>query len=169
MTNLSGIQIGIKNSENTKINMLEQDITQKRKDRHHITQEDFTPPEVIEMLFKDIPQDLYTDFSKTFCDPCAGIGNILVYVLNRRLEYCKSEDDILNALSTLYGVELMEDNLEELQYTLLTAILINSKYNSDTFISKIWEILKRNFVCSDAIDWDFENWCSNKLRANKLF
>ena len=63
--------------------MLEQDITQKRKDRHHITQEDFTPPEVIEMLFKDIPRDLYTDFSKTFCDPCAGIGNILVYVLNR--------------------------------------------------------------------------------------
>lgn len=149
--------------------MLEQDITQKRKDRHHITQEDFTPPEVIDMLFKDIPPDLYTDFSKTFCDPCAGIGNILVYVLNRRLEYCKSEDDILNALSTLYGVELMEDNLEELYYTLLNAILINSEYNSDIFISKIWEILKRNFVCSNAMEWNFEKWEKKKSNIIKLF
>ena len=149
--------------------MLERDITQKRKDRHHITQEDFTPPEVIEMLFKDIPQDLYTDFSKTFCDPCAGIGNILVYVLNRRLEYCKSEDDILNALSTLYGIELMEDNLEELHYTLLNAILINSEYNSDIFISKIWEILKRNFVCSCAMEWNFEKWEKKKSNIVKLF
>lgn len=149
--------------------MLEQDITQKRKDRHHITQEDFTPPEVIDMLFKDIPQDLYTDFSKTFCDPCAGIGNILVYVLNKRLEYCKSEDDILNALSTLYGVELMEDNLEELHYTLLNAILINSEYNSDIFISKMWEILKRNFVCSDAMEWNFEKWEKKKSNIVKLF
>lgn len=149
--------------------MLEQDITQKRKDRHHITQEDFTPPEVIDMLFKNITQDLYTDFSKTFCDPCAGIGNILVYVLNRRLEYCKSEDDILNALSTLYGVELMEDNLEELHYTLLNAILINSEYNSNIFISKIWEILKRNFVCSDAMEWNFEKWEKKKSNIVKLF
>ena len=149
--------------------MLEQDITQKRKDRHHITQEDFTPPEVIEMLFKDIPQDLYIDFSKTFCDPCAGIGNILVYVLNRRLEYCKSEDDILNALSTLYGVELMEDNLEELHYTLLNAILINSEYNSNIFISKILEILKRNFVCSDTMEWNFEKWEKKKSNIIKLF
>lgn len=149
--------------------MLEQDITQKRKDRHHITQEDFTPPEVIDMLFKDIPQDLYTDFSKKFCDPCAGIGNILVYVLNKRLEYCKSENDILNALSTLYGVELMEDNLEELHYTLLNAILINSKYNSDIFISKIWEILKRNFICSDAMEWNFEKWEKKKSNIVKLF
>lgn len=149
--------------------MLKHDVTQKRKDRHHITQEDFTPPEVIDMLFKDIPQDLYTDFSKTFCDPCAGIGNILVYVLNKRLEYCKSEDDILNALSTLYGVELMEDNLEELHYTLLNTILINSEYNSDIFISKMWEILKRNFVCSDAMEWNFEKWEKKKSNIVKLF
>ena len=149
--------------------MLEQDITQIRKDRHHITQEDFTPPEVVEMLFENVPQNLFTDFSKTFCDPCAGIGNILVYVLNMRLEYCKSEEDIINALSTLYGVELMHDNLEELHYTLLNTILINFEYNSDTFISKIWEILKRNFVCSDAMEWDFDNWKSKKFTSNSLF
>lgn len=149
--------------------MLEHDITQKRKDRHHITQEDFTPPEVIEMLFKDIPHDLYTDFSKTFCDPCAGIGNILHYVLSKRLEYCKSEDDILNALSTLYGVELMDDNLEELRERLYNIIEDNIDDISDDLNSKIWKILNTNFVCSDFFDWDFENWCSKKLNAVQLF
>lgn len=149
--------------------MLEQDITQKRKNRHHITQEDFTPPEVIEMLCKDIPQDLYTDFSKTFCDPCAGIGNILRYVLSKRVKYCKSEDDILNALSTLYGVELMEDNLEELKEYLYNIIKNNIDDISDDLNSKIWKILNTNFVCSDFFDWDFENWCSKKLNIVQLF
>lgn len=149
--------------------MLEQDITQKRKDRHHITQEDFTPPEVIDMLFKDIPQDLYTDFSKKFCDPCAGIGNILVYVLNKRLEYCKSENDILNALSTLYGVELMDDNLEELKEHLYNIIKDNIDDISDDLNSKIWKILNTNLVCSDFFDWDFENWCSKKINVVELF
>lgn len=149
--------------------MLEQDITQKRKDRHHITQEDFTPPEVIEMLFKNIPQDLYTDFSKTFCDPCAGIGNILRHVLSKRLEYCKSENDILNALSTLYGVELMEDNLEELKEHLYNIIKDNIDDISDDLNSKIWKILNTNFVCSNTFDWDFENWCSKKLNVVQLF
>lgn len=149
--------------------MLEHDITQKRKDRHHITQEDFTPPEVIEMLFKDIPQDLYIDFSKTFCDPCAGIGNILQYVLSKRIKYCKSEDDILNALSTLYGVELMDDNLEELRERLYNIIKDNIDDISDDLNSKIWEILNTNLVCSDFFDWDFENWCSKKLNVVELF
>lgn len=30
--------------------MLEQDITEKRKDRHKITLEDFTPPEIVSLL-----------------------------------------------------------------------------------------------------------------------
>lgn len=30
--------------------MLEQDITEKRKERHKITQEDFTPPEIVSLL-----------------------------------------------------------------------------------------------------------------------
>ena len=149
--------------------MLEQDITQKRKDRHHITQEDFTPPEVIEMLFKDIPRDLYTDFSKTFCDPCAGIGNILVYVLNKRLEYCKSEDDILNALSTLYGVELMEDNTIELKQNILNCIIKHFDELSDDLLFNIDKILNDNFICSDATEWNFEKWRSRKMVINKLF
>ena len=30
--------------------MLEQDITEKRQERHKITQEDFTPPEIVSLL-----------------------------------------------------------------------------------------------------------------------
>ena len=149
--------------------MLEQDITQKRKDRHHITQEDFTPPEVIEILFENIPEDLFNDFSKTFCDPCAGVGNILMHVLNKRLEYCKTEDDIINALSTLYGVELMEDNVEELRNNLYNIIggvigIISSDLNT-----KIIEILNNNFVASDAFEWDFGSWCKKTSKVVSLF
>lgn len=146
--------------------MLEQDITQKRKDRHHITQEDFTPPEVIDILFKDIPQDLYTDFSKTFCDPCAGIGNIICFVLSERLKYCKSEKDIINALSTLYGVELMEDNVDELKDNIRNTICLKFEINN---FDNINNVINNNFVCSDFFEWDFENWRSTKITSNVLF
>ena len=33
--------------------MLEQDISEKRKERHHITQEDFTPKHIVELLCED--------------------------------------------------------------------------------------------------------------------
>ena len=64
--------------------MLNQDKTEIRKARHHMTQEDFTPPGIVEQMCSYFSEDLYKDFSKTVCDPCCGIGNILCFVIEKR-------------------------------------------------------------------------------------
>lgn len=146
--------------------MLEQDITQKRKERHHITQEDFTPIEIVKQLCDNLPNDLYTDFSKTFCDPCMGTGNIILYVLEKRLMICKSSNDVINALSTLYGVELMQDNVDECKERVLDLL---DKMNIDYDKSQAIKIMDKNLICSDFFEWDFENWRSKKIISNPLF
>lgn len=140
--------------------MLEQDISEKRKERHYITQEDFTPKHIVELLCENA-DDLFTNFSKTFLDPCAGIGNILLHVIEERLKHCNNDNDVINAISTCYGTELMEDNTEELKerlYKLLTSYNFN-------ITDEIKNIVNNNIVCTNFFKWDYENWCP--IKENK--
>ena len=98
--------------------MLKNDITDKRKERHQKTQEDFTPVEICRILFEG-QDELFSNFKKTFCDPCCGTGNIIRYLLRERLNYCKTSTDVYKALETIYGTELMEDNTEECKQKIL--------------------------------------------------
>ena len=138
--------------------MLKDDINEKRKARHAITQEDFTPEEICEILCSDC-DELFTDFSKTYLDPCSGTGNIIVYILKKRLEHCNTNEDVYNALRTMYGTELMEDNVEESNKNILYNIMIcTSKKHLDLDESVILDILKHNIVHADTFKWDYENW-----------
>lgn len=132
--------------------------TDIRKERHSITQEDFTPSEIVDILLQE-QEDLFTDFSKTFCDPCIGIGFIYLEILKKRLEYCKNTDDILKTVSTMYGTELMEDNVDECKKNILFEILkFTSSHNLDINDGEIMKILNHNIVCTDTFKWDYENW-----------
>lgn len=150
--------------------------TDVRKDRHHITQEDFTPPEIVDMLIEG-QDDLFNDFSKTFLDPCIGIGFIYIGVLKKRFDHCHTAKDILAAISTMYGTELMDDNVSECKDNIWNEI---SKFMADnnikytgkhgTFRDKVTEILDHNIVCTDTFKWDYENWCPIKeITVNPLF
>ena len=153
--------------------MLEQDISEKRKERHHITQEDFTPKHIVELLCENA-DDLFTNFSKTFLDPCAGIGNILLYVIEERLKHCNNDNDVINAISTCYGTELMEDNTDECRNRLYLLFkdfcdkqnLTEEQFNSAN--SKCNEILKHNIVCIDTFKWDYEKWKPLELEKKQL-
>jgi len=142
--------------------MLENQNTDKRKERHHITQEDFTPESVLKVLCPPDDDPLYHDFSLTFCDPCMGTGNIVLYVYKKRLNNAKTQKDIETALSTLYGVELMDDNVEEF-YEILKELL------QDRYTESIDKIAKHNFVGGiDSLnDWDFEHWRPKKKKKTK--
>ena len=141
--------------------MLKSDITKERKARHHITQEDFTPVEIVKEMCDMVSSEIFTNFSKTFCDPCCGIGNILCYVLEKRLQYCNSQEDKVKAISTIYGVELMQDNVDECKERI---------YNLVGKTPEIEKIVNHNIVCSDFFKWDFENWKPiNEQISVKLF
>lgn len=103
--------------------MLENDINDKRKERHHITQEDFTPDSIVDMMLDKLPQNTFTNFDTTVLDNSCGIGNFLVEVLKRRLKNCKTPDDAIGAIKSIYGVELMADNVEECRQRLYDTIL----------------------------------------------
>ena len=138
--------------------MLKDDITEKRKARHSITQEDFTPEAICEILCNDC-EELFKDFSKTYLDPCSGTGNIIVYILKKRLKYCNTNEDVYNALKTIYGTELMKDNVEESYKNILYNIMLcTSKKHLDLNESIILDILHRNIVCTDTFKWNYEEW-----------
>lgn len=139
--------------------MLDQDITEIRKARHAITQEDFTPEEIVKILYQEFPEELYIDFSKTILDPCAGIGNLLLYCIIKRIGNCNTPDDVYDAISTIYGTELMEDNVQEMHQRFLFKILeLTTEKGWDLSEKKILDILKHNIVCSDTFKWDYQHW-----------
>ena len=138
--------------------MLKDDINDKRKERHKKTQEDFTPVEICKILF-DGQDELLKNFNKTFCDPCCGTGNIIRYLLRERLNYCSSENDVYNALSSIYGTELMEDNTEECKQHIFNDCIQWASDNKIELIDKkLLSIIEHNIVCVDTFKWDYENW-----------
>ena len=138
--------------------MLKDDINKKRKARHHKTQEDFTPVEICHILFEG-QDELFSNFNKTFCDPCCGTGNIIRYLLRERLNNCKKPIDVYKALGTIYGTELMEDNTEECRQKILyDCMKWSSEHNVDLIDRKLISIIEHNIVCTDTFKWDYENW-----------
>ena len=88
-------------------------------DRVKSSGEHFTPielvREVVDKLEENEPQ-LFTDSKKTFLDHSCGDGQFLAYILYKKL---KNNIDFESALSSLYGVDIMEDNVETCRARLL--------------------------------------------------
>jgi hypothetical protein len=110
------------------------------------TAEVFTPtPLVQEMLDKLEEQDptLFSDPTKTFLDNSCGDGQFLSEVVIRKME--RSGCTLEQALSTTYGVDLMEDNVIECRKRLA----------GPNPIPEILEIVTKNIVCHDALTYDY--------------
>ena len=104
-----------------------------------------TPFEIVDRMIAKIPEEKWKEPAATFIDPCAGNGQILVRMLQKRLDSGISKED---AVKTLYGVELMQDNRDLAVKRILE--IVGPKYRN---------IVEHNIVCSDFFNWDFENWC----------
>ena len=103
--------------------MLEQDKNEKRVERHKVTQEDFTPPDVIKLLLKQVQFKDYEGLTKKIIDPSCGIGNILVEVLKCKLRKNKKIEQLEQVLKTIYGVEIMADNVEDCRNNIYNVVL----------------------------------------------
>ena len=110
------------------------------------TAEVFTPtPLVQEMLDKLEQEDptLFSDPTKTFLDNSCGDGQFLSEVVIRKME--RSGCSLEQALSTTYGVEFMEDNVNECRKRLA----------GPNPTERILEILNKNVVHHDALTYDY--------------
>jgi hypothetical protein len=96
-------------------------INSKKRVQNH--GEVFTPKRIVKKML-DLPniREASQNLTSTFLEPAAGEGAFLVEVLNRKLkmvdknygnDLTRYENYSLLALSTLYGIELLEDNAQK--------------------------------------------------------
>lgn len=82
---------------------------ERDKLRVKATGEVFTPTGLVREMLEQIPIEQFTDPAKTFLDNSCGDGQFLGEVLIRKMENGSTFEE---ALSTIYGVDLMIDNVD---------------------------------------------------------
>jgi type I restriction-modification system DNA methylase subunit len=113
---------------------------ERDKLRIKATGEVFTPTPLVQEILDQLDQNLFKDPTKTFLDPTCGDGQFLGEVLIRKLE---NGIDFETALKTIYGVDLMEDNVKLCQDRLLCG---QEQYR---------HIVEKNIVQADALKYNF--------------
>lgn len=107
------------------------------------TEEIFTPTVLVQEcldLLETIHPDCFINSSKTFIDNSCGDGQFLGEVLIRKLG---NGIDFESALSTIYGVDLMPDNVKLCQDRLLCGR------------EDLRHIVEQNIVCADALRYHY--------------
>lgn len=130
------------------------------RDRSRIkaTGEVFTPTSLVQEMLDQIPVGQFEDPTKTFLDPSCGDGQFLGEVLIRKMENGSTFEQ---ALGTVYGVDLMQDNVDECRKRLLCGR------------EDLRHIVERNIVCHDALTYDYSfngtNMNQQDLHLSQLF
>jgi len=104
------------------------------------TGEVFTPTPLVQDIIGQLPEELFTDSEKTFLDPACGDGQLLSEVLIAKLE---NGITLEQALSTIYGVDLMQDNVDLCRERLLCGQ------------DHLRHIVEKNIVCANGLEYDY--------------
>jgi hypothetical protein len=113
---------------------------EREQSRVKVTNEIFTPTTRAIIDIHKLPSILFSDPTKTFQDQCCGDGQFLGEVLIRKMENGSTFEQ---ALSTIYGVDLMPDNVKLCQDRLLCGR------------EDLRYIVKQNIVCADALRYHY--------------
>ena len=110
------------------------------------TAEVFTPTPLVQKILDKLEEEdseLFSNPNKTFLDNSCGDGQFLSEVVIRKME--RNGCTLEKALSTVYGVELMEDNVK----------LCKERLSGPNPTMKILKILDKNIICHDALTYDY--------------
>jgi len=129
----------------------------KSQERIKQTGEVFTPPELVNEMLDKLPEDQWTDPSKTFIDPACGSGNFLVEVVRRKIE---SGAQPLHALMTTYGADIMPDNITECQQRLVRVAYELS--GADSIPVTFSLAVRRNIKLGDTLSFEIDDIFTKK-------
>lgn len=104
------------------------------------TGEVFTPTDVAQHMLNTMDQTIFRDPKKTVLDNSCGDGQLISEALIRKLE---NGIDFETALGTIYGVDLMEDNVELCRERLLCGQ------------EDLRHIVEKNIVCADGLRYHY--------------
>lgn len=118
------------------------DFVERENARVKKTGEIFTPTLLVQDMLSKFPQSQFADKTKTFLDPACGNGQFLSEVLIKKLQ---NGIDFERALKTIYGVDIMLDNVDICRNRLLCEQ------------EQFRYIVEKNIVCADALNFNFDS------------
>ena len=123
------------------------DAVETDEDRIQLTGEVFTPPKLVCEMIAKLPKSCWRR-GKTVLDNSCGTGNMLVWVLLKKISL---GHDPLHALQSIYGVELMPDNVNMCRLRLLRAVSLFTTVTEEAVTAVL-----TNVVCADALKYRYE-------------
>lgn len=102
----------------------------------------FTPNSLIDSILDKLPEEVWVDPNKTWLDPCAGLGNFSVFVLQRLME----------------GLKGWEPNEEARKKHILEKMLFHVEMNPES-VAKLEKVLNPegkytlNVHCGDFLQF----------------
>lgn len=127
----------------------------KSRQRVHDFAEVYTPSNIVsdmvDLVDKSEPDaDAYRILTRTWLEPACGNGNFLVEILKRKLAICETPLDVCVAVSTLYGIDIQEDNVLETRERL--AGMVYERFGKTKQIETVVEYyLRRNIVAGNFL------------------
>jgi hypothetical protein len=144
----------------------------KSKDRVRELGEVFTPDHIVERMLDLFPEEAWSS-DKYWLEPTCGNGQFVLGVLRRKLAH---GHNILDALNTVVGVDIMSDNITECHERIYSEIVMpyikQHNINGDE-----WKALRVEVVClvennirptKDSLKEDFNKWPKFSSRSEKI-
>lgn len=131
----------------------------KSKKRVKEFAEVFTPQFIVKDMCDCIPNYIWDKIDSTFLEPACGNGNFLVEILERKYKICNSSKDGLKALSSVVGIDIQKDNVDECKARLMEQFLkkFPETLGNVLIISLVSKILDNNIICGDSLEI-MKNW-----------
>ena len=124
----------------------------KSKERVNKFAEVFTAEREVKAMCDLIPSEIWEDINSRFLEPACGNGNFLVEIFERKLNRCESAEQGLNALRSIYGIDIQQDNVEESKQRLFD-MFVNHFPKAPAITAIIAaQILEKNIICGDSLE-----------------
>ena len=114
----------------------------------------FTPSWLVNDML-DLVKPETEKIETTFLEPSCGTGNFLIEILRRKLLAVKDNWDVIRAVSSVYGIDIAKDNVDEAKARLLVLIR-----DMQPAISSAEPVVKR-LLAQNIVVGDFINGAEN--------
>jgi len=123
----------------------------KSKKRVQDFGEVFTPPHIVKDMCDLIPSDVWNNIDSSFLEPACGNGNILAEILERKFKRCRTPEEGLRALKSIYGIDIQRDNVEECKLRLFDMFIAKFPKSPAALGLMAAVIIENNIICGDSL------------------